>query len=135
MIKKIYRAWRDWVKHWHGEIIVMVELFKDPNIPRLSKFLIFTLLSYIFSPIDIIPDFIPIIGHWDDFAAIPFTLWLIGKITPPEMIQGVRDRVAADPDIALFKGWGPKLAAVTILVLWIWISALILKLMGFDSHF
>ncbi|MDH5402406.1 MAG: YkvA family protein [Candidatus Heimdallarchaeota archaeon] len=134
MFKRIYHAWKKWVKHWHGEIIFLKELIKEPDLPRFAKFLIFTLLSYIFSPIDVIPDFIPIFGHWDDFAAIPLTMWMIDKITPNEIVERVRIRLKDNPDIGLFDSWGTKIAAVSILIFWMWVSYMILKLMGYD-HF
>ncbi|MCH8905724.1 MAG: DUF1232 domain-containing protein [Candidatus Heimdallarchaeota archaeon] len=134
VLKKIYRKWRSWVNHWHGEIKVLIVLVKHPEVPKKSKFLVFFLLSYIFSPIDLIPDFIPIFGHWDDFAAIPIFMALINRVTPKTLIDEVRAEVENNPHLSLFKGKGPKIAAVTILVLWVWLSFLMLKWLGVESH-
>ncbi|MHA2501583.1 MAG: YkvA family protein [Candidatus Kariarchaeaceae archaeon] len=113
---------------------MLVELFRHPEIPRLPKVIVFVLLSYIFSPIDLIPDFLPIGGHFDDFLMIPIAFWLIEKVTPKELVTEVREKVALNPDVALFKGWGPKIAAALIFVLWIGISAVVAIALGLDSH-
>ncbi|MCY3414473.1 MAG: DUF1232 domain-containing protein [Candidatus Heimdallarchaeota archaeon] len=135
MFQKIKERTKAHAKHWKGEILFMVELLKHERVPKLAKILVFILLSYIFSPFDIIPDFIPIFGHWDDLFMIPLTMWLVAKITPAEVIKEVRAMIELREDVALFTGWGPKIAAVSVLLLWMYISYLTLKLLGFDSHF
>lgn len=60
---------------------------------------------------------------------------VVGKITPPELLLEVRDSIAARGNVALFTGWGPKLAAVTVLVLWVFLSWLFLHLLGINESF
>ena len=134
MIFRIVRKKKDLLRHVRGELIVLSKLFQHPEIPRIAKVIMFVLLSYIFSPIDLIPDFIPMIGHLDDFLMIPISFWLIEKVTPVELILQIRAEVAEDPDIALFSGWGPKIFAGIILVLWIVISYLTALALGLDQH-
>ncbi|MCY3412735.1 MAG: DUF1232 domain-containing protein [Candidatus Heimdallarchaeota archaeon] len=126
MIKRIIRKGIDKGKHhasyWKGEILFMIELLKHEEISWVAKLLVFTLLSYIFSPIDLIPDFVPVIGHWDDLLALPIIMWMIKKLTKAELIASIRANIDAREDVALFTGWGPKLAALTVVIIWIWIS-------------
>ncbi len=62
-------------------------LSKDSQTPRLSKFLLATALVYTTSPIDLIPDFIPILGQLDDLLIVPLLLWLAFRIIPQPLWQ------------------------------------------------
>lgn len=122
MMKKIWVKYKSWLKYWKLEIVVLILLFKHPLLPRFPKWIVLLLLSYIFSPIDLIPDFIPMIGHIDDFMLIPITLWLIRKITPAVLIMEVREYVRLNPNEPLFNSTGTKIAAIMIFLLWIGIT-------------
>ena len=134
MIKKAFRTWKKHANHWKGEIIFLVALMKHPRLPRLPKILVFILLSYIFSPIDLIPDFIPIFGHWDDLFMIPITIKVVSKLTPEDVILEVRQKLAEKGDIPLFGGIAPKIVAVTVLILWIGLSWLFVELLGINEY-
>lgn len=134
MVKGLYQRWRGLVHYWHGEIIILIELFKHPELPRMAKILIFALLSYIFSPIDLIPDFIPLIGHIDDFIAIPIVLKLVKRVTPIELMDRVRADVAADPHSSMFKSNGTKIVAIFIIIAWIGITWLFLVVIDVEKY-
>ena len=134
MVKGLYRQRRDWIHYWHTEIIILIELFKHPELPRAAKILIFSLLSYIFSPIDLIPDFIPFIGHLDDFIAILIVLKLVKRVTPIELMERVRADVAADPHSSMFKSRGTKIAAILIILTWIGITILFLAVIDVEKY-
>jgi uncharacterized membrane protein YkvA (DUF1232 family) len=57
----------------------------DSRTPRISKFLILSALAYLASPIDLIPDFIPIIGQLDDILIVPAMIWLALLMVPTEI--------------------------------------------------
>ena len=134
MVKGLYRGWRGWIHYWHSEIIILIELFKHPELPRAAKILIFSLLSYIFSPIDLIPDFIPLIGHLDDLIAIPIVLELVKMVTPIELLERVREDVVADPNSSMFKSRGTKVAALLIVLVWIGITFLFLAVIDVERY-
>ncbi len=134
MVKGLYWRWRSWIHYWHGEIIILIELFKHPELPRAAKILIFSLLSYIFSPIDFIPDFIPLIGHLDDFIAIPIVLKLVTRVTPIELMERVREQVAADPRSSIFKSRATKIVAILIVFAWIGITFLFLAVIDVERY-
>lgn len=133
MFGNIFQKWKEHANHWKGEIIFLIAILRHPDVPRGSKFLVFTLLSYIFSPLDLIPDFIPIFGHWDDLFMIPLTMKFVNKRTPPEVLQQVRDDIASG-EHPVFKGWGPKVAALTVLILWLLVFRWTLMLLGIEGH-
>ena len=58
---------------------------KHPRTPRAAKWLAGGLIAYALSPIDLIPDFIPVLGHLDDAVILPLGVWLLWKLVPPDV--------------------------------------------------
>lgn len=67
---------------------------KDPRTPWYAKALIFFVVAHTFSPIDLIPDFIPVLGYLDDLIITPGGLWLAVRMIPPEVLEEARAMVA-----------------------------------------
>jgi uncharacterized membrane protein YkvA (DUF1232 family) len=67
---------------------------KDPRTPWYAKALIFFVVAHTFSPIDLIPDFIPILGYLDDLIITPLGLALAIRLIPPEVLAEARVKVA-----------------------------------------
>src|SRR5512134_2196576 len=63
---------------------------KDPRTPWYAKALIFFVVAHTFSPIDLIPDFIPVLGYLDDLIITPGGLWLAVRMIPPEVLAEAR---------------------------------------------
>ena len=97
---------------------------RDPRTPWYAKALVFFVVAHTFSPIDLIPDFIPILGYLDDLIITPGGLWLAVRMIPPEVLQEAR-AVAATRDIDRSLG---KYGAIVIILLWILAAALVLFL-------
>ncbi len=72
-------------------------------------------VAYLFSPIDLIPDFIPIVGHLDDLIVVPAGLWLVIRLIPPEVMAEYRLR-AHHAALERKPSW---IAAGVIVVIWI----------------
>ena len=60
---------------------------RDPRLPWPAKAVTAFTIAYAFSPIDLIPDFIPVIGHLDDLIIVPCGIWLAIRLIPPELWQ------------------------------------------------
>ena len=63
---------------------------RDPRTPWYAKALIFFVVAHTFSPIDLIPDFIPILGYLDDLIITPGGIWLAVRLIPPEVLAEAR---------------------------------------------
>jgi len=62
-------------------------LFRDRRVSLLPKVLLVLTLVYVVSPLDLIPDFVPVIGEMDDVAVVLGGLWLFVRLCPPEVVR------------------------------------------------
>lgn len=88
---------------------------RDPRTPWYVRALIFFVVAHTFSPIDLIPDFIPVLGYLDDLIITPGGLWLAVRLLPPQVLEEARATAAAR---AVDKRVG-KVGAVLIVLIWI----------------
>ncbi len=72
------------------DVLVLWFAVRSPNTPTIPKVFAFLAVAYAFSPIDLIPDFIPILGYVDDVILIPIMVFLILKIIPNSVLQTAR---------------------------------------------
>jgi len=102
----------------------------DPRVPWYARVLAAVVVAYAFSPIDLIPDFIPILGYLDDLLIVPLGIWLVLKMIPPQILAECREKAAAEIAQNKPKNW---VAAGIIIALWflvgilaaIWIGSLL----------
>jgi uncharacterized membrane protein YkvA (DUF1232 family) len=86
---------------------------RDPRVPWYAKALAFCVAGYALSPIDLIPDFIPILGYLDDLVIVPLGILAVVKLIPPEIMAEHR----ATASLAAKKPVS-RTAAVLIVLLW-----------------
>lgn len=91
---------------------------RDPRTPWYVKALVFFVVAHTFSPIDLIPDFIPILGVLDDLIITPGGLWLAVRLIPAEVMAEAR-ATAATHDVDKSIG---KVGAVIIVTVWVVIA-------------
>ncbi|GIP37879.1 hypothetical protein J31TS4_11590 [Paenibacillus sp. J31TS4] len=68
-------------------IFVLFLAYKDPRVPWYAKLFTLCVVSYAFSPIDLIPDFIPVLGYLDDLILVPLGITLAIKMIPKEVME------------------------------------------------
>ena len=70
-------------------------LFRDRRVPILPKALLVLTLVYVISPVDVIPDFVPVIGEMDDVVVVLSGLWLFIRLCPPVVVRETVHDIAA----------------------------------------
>ena len=92
---------------------------KDPRTPWYAKALAAAVAAYAFSPIDLIPDFIPVIGYLDDLIIVPLGIALAVRLIPPEVLSRCRSEARTKMDSRKPTNWyaGAVIIAVWIVVL------------------
>ena len=95
---------------------------RDPRVPWYAKLVAGAVLAYALSPIDLIPDFIPVIGYLDDLIVIPAGLVLVRRMIPAEVFAEHREAAALRFDARAPQS---RTGAVIVVVIWISILALI----------
>jgi len=98
-----------------NEIMTLYLAARDPRTPWHAKAIIACVVAYALSPIDLIPDFIPVLGYLDDLLLLPMGIYLALKLIPAEVLIDARRR-AAETSNNLPKSWS---AAVIIIILWL----------------
>ena len=68
-------------------------IYRDPRTPRLARWLLGAVLGYLALPFDLIPDFLPVIGHLDDVLIVPGLIFLALRLVPPEIYDDHRQRL------------------------------------------
>ena len=68
---------------------------RDPRVPWYAKFLAIAVAGYALSPIDLIPDFIPVLGYLDDLIIVPLGIWLVVSLIPEQIMDEYR-AIASD---------------------------------------
>lgn len=110
MLKRL----RTWSRRLKGEVVAVAIAMKDPKTPWYAKVLGAGIVAYALSPIDLIPDFIPLLGMVDDAILIPLGIKLLVALIPPEVMEQSRGKAAE------LEGVRRSLAgAVLVVVAWI----------------
>lgn len=82
-----HTAWRQWLAKLENTSYALYLAARDPRVPKPAKFIVGLIVAYALSPIDVIPDFIPLLGYLDDLLLLPLALWLAVRLVPREVWQ------------------------------------------------
>ncbi|MEJ2013663.1 MAG: YkvA family protein [Anaerolineales bacterium] len=86
----MFERLKSWAKHLKNETYALYFAYRDPRVPWYVKALIAFVVLHTFSPIDLIPDFIPVLGYLDDLIVTPLGLALALRLIPVEVMQEAR---------------------------------------------
>lgn len=81
-----------WAKRIKGDAVMLWFARKHPDTPLLAKIVCIVAVLYALSPIDLIPDFIPILGYIDDALLLPAMIWLAVRLLPPQVLALCREQ-------------------------------------------
>ena len=108
-------------RHLKAETFALYLAARDPRTPWYAKLLVVGIVAYALSPIDLIPDFIPVLGYLDDLILIPIGIALAIKLIPHDVLAECRTR--AQQTLTNAKPTS-RMAAVVIIVIWLALAAL-----------
>lgn len=121
---------RAWAKRIKRDVLTLWFAKNHPRTPWHAKAMGMVVVAYALSPIDLIPDFIPVLGYLDDVVLLPVLIWLTVRMLPPQVLAECR-RQAEDWMAAARARPGSLTGAVVILVIW---AALAAALMWWWMH-
>jgi uncharacterized membrane protein YkvA (DUF1232 family) len=104
------------------QVIVLSIACRDPGVPLAPKLVLLLAIGYALSPIDLIPDFIPVLGILDDILIVPALIGLSIRLIPPEIMERARERAKTEKP-ELKDNW---FFAVVFVLLWVLIFASII---------
>ena len=88
----LFQKISSWAKALKLDVLALWFALKHPKMPFLAKVVCFVAVAYAFSPIDLIPDFIPVLGYLDDLILVPALVWLALKLIPAEVMNQSREQ-------------------------------------------
>ena len=109
-------SWKQRVGTLKAETYAIYLAYRDPRVPWYARVLIVAVVAHTFSPIDLIPDFIPILGYVDDLIIAPLGIALALKLIPEEVIAECREEARAAMDQDQPRGW---IGAAVIIAIWL----------------
>jgi uncharacterized membrane protein YkvA (DUF1232 family) len=125
MLKKsLFGTWKQWAKGLRVETYALYLAYQDPRVPWSARIFALCIVGYAFSPIDLIPDFIPILGYLDDLVLIPLGIKLALSMIPENIMEENRKKARADIDQVRPVNW---VAAVLIILIWLAMLALVIN--------
>ena len=108
---------KSWAKRVKRDAVMLWFARSHPKTPLLAKILGFATVAYALSPIDLIPDFIPVLGYLDDVIIVPAMIWLVVQLLPVDVID--ESRAKADAWMAeQHRKPASYMGALVIVLLW-----------------
>jgi uncharacterized membrane protein YkvA (DUF1232 family) len=114
-----FEKWKQRARELKTETYALYLAAKDPRVPWYAKFSALCVLAYALSPIDLIPDFIPVLGYLDDLILVPIGIALTIKMIPPEVLAECRATARAQIARNNLLGW---VGAALIIAIWLAIA-------------
>lgn len=118
---------RKWAKELKRHTLVVYFAARDPRTPWLVRLLALLVAAYALSPIDLIPDFIPVLGYLDDLVIVPLGVLLVLQLVPPEVTRSAREQALAAVEMPVSHAAAAIVVAIWVAIvgvfgLWLWQS-------------
>jgi uncharacterized membrane protein YkvA (DUF1232 family) len=105
---------KEWARRIKRDVMAVYFAGRDPETPFFVRLLALAIAAYAFSPIDLIPDFIPVLGYLDDLLIVPIGLYLVIRLLPPAVLAS--SRIKAEVFLERPKSF---FAAAFVVVIWL----------------
>lgn len=116
-----------WLANWktraealEAEVYALYLAYRDPRTPWYARAIAVGVVAYTLSPIDLIPDFIPVLGYLDDLVIVPLGVLLVVRLVPREVMAECQLRAAG-----LQAAGAPQFRWMGVVVVWLWLAALV----------
>ncbi|GGA34811.1 YkvA family protein [Pelagibacterium lentulum] len=116
MVNGLFAKARSWAQAIKRDVVALWLAARDPRTPIIAKALATLVAAYALSPIDLIPDFVPVLGYLDDLVLVPLGIMLAIRLIPDAVIAEMRLRAAEKIE-------RPQSRWAALLIIIIWITA------------
>jgi len=116
---------RDWARLIKRDVHALYLAGRDPRVPWYAKALAALVAGYALSPIDLIPDFIPVLGYLDDVILVPLGIAAVIRLIPPDVMAEHRAMAAAAQERPVSRA-----AAIAVIVAWVAAAAVCVWLLA-----
>jgi uncharacterized membrane protein YkvA (DUF1232 family) len=120
-MKSFIVRWKQRAKQLKIEVYALYLAYQDPRTPWYAKVVAACVVAYVFSPIDLIPDFIPVLGYLDDLVLVPLGVALALKLVPAQVLSESRESARG-----LVKQGKPVNRVAALVILAVWLAVLVL---------
>ena len=119
-LARFIQRWKQWAGQLKTEVYAIYVAYRDPRVPWVARVFAMGVVAYAFSPIDLIPDPIPILGYLDDLILIPLGIKLALSMIPAEVMAESRETARE-----IIRQGKPvnRAAAAVIVVIWLLLAA------------
>jgi uncharacterized membrane protein YkvA (DUF1232 family) len=117
-MKSIFDRLRGWAKKLKRQTMVLWFCYQHPQTPWLPKWVSIFVVAYALSPIDLIPDFIPVLGYLDDVIILPLGILLAIRLMPAQVLEQCQLK-AIEWEASRAKRPVNRFAAVVVVLVWV----------------
>src|SRR3990170_5782188 len=118
----VWQPWKNWAAALKEDTYALYLASRDPRVPLVAKFIVVLVVTYALSPIDLIPDFIPVLGYLDDLLLLPMGIALAIRLMPRDVWEDCKDQARAELASELPRN---RTAAIVIVMVWIGLLGLV----------
>jgi uncharacterized membrane protein YkvA (DUF1232 family) len=119
-------AWKSRVRQLKTETFALYLAYKDPRVPWYARLFALCVVGYLFSPIDLIPDPIPVLGYLDDLLLVPLGIILVRRMIPEDVLTECRENALETMSEDKPTNW---VAGGIVVGIWLLLAALAILLM------
>ena len=123
----LFHQLQRWARSLKRDTLALYLAARDPRVPWYAKAVAACVAAYALSPIDLIPDFIPVIGYLDDVILVPLGIALAIRLVPPGLLEEHRENASA----RIAKRPVSHVGALVIIMIWVVLASLFVAWLTF----